>query len=133
MTLQLILIFGSPLILFYRWCKNHQGGLLTYSRSNSIFLSNTRTQWGAGICSRKNIELGGKWQVPAQLLPDHVMMDKLFTISEPAPSTRIWRDILWMLKDNACKGTIRTVVHCMNINAFSFSLIQSIISILFLF
>lgn len=54
------------------------------------------------------------------------MMDKLFTISEPAPSTRIWRDILWMLKDNACEGTIGTVVHCMNINAFSFSQIQSI-------
>lgn len=45
-------------------------------------------------------------QAPPQLLPKHVMMDKLFAISGPSPSTRIGGYSSWMWNNNAFEGAL---------------------------
>ena len=64
-------------------------------------------------------------QVPPQLLPNHIMMDKLFSISEPSFSTRTWGYSLWMWKDNASEGVLRNYSKLCE-NTFGFSLTQNI-------
>ena len=53
------------------------------------------------------------------------MTDKLFTISEPSPSTRIWGYSSWIRKDNASEGALGNYSKLCE-NTFDFSLIPNI-------